>query len=226
MIAIFDEELIPHVHEYDVILYGMGINNSFSTGFANDIAINFPKVRKDENRESPYGDKRKYGDVYETECDGIRFCACYMHNGGYRKGKDGEEYVDYDALRSCIDKMSQKYRGKKIASPLIGSSAYDGNGDADRIMSLYEDAFKDCDIDLYLYDQKTLRDKIHAEIAELIERKKNGKVTKDEYDDALNRLYWKKDNGIFKEMPDGYKRKRKTFSWDDVITVRKENLEK
>lgn len=224
MINIFDDELICHVADYDVILFGMGINNSFSGGFANEIAVNFPKVRDDENRDSPYGDKRKYGDVYETECDGIIFCACYMHNGGYRK--NGNEYVDYESLKLCIDKMSQKYKGKKIASPLIGASKCDGNGDKERIMSIYRDAFSDCDIDIYVCEQKSAREKAHSEIISLIEKKRKGEITRGEYDDAMNRIYWKKEHGIFKEMPEGYKRKRKTFSWDDVITVRKEDLEK
>ena len=59
-----------------------------------------------------------------------------------------------------------------------------------------------------------------------MEKKRKGEITRGEYDDVMNKIYWEKEHGIFKEMPEGYKRKRKTFSWDDVITVRKEDLEK
>jgi hypothetical protein len=42
----------------------------------------------------------------------------------------------------------------------------------------------------------------------------------------MNKLYWIRENGIFKQMPGDYRRKKKTFSWDNVITVKKTDLDK
>ena len=82
MMHIFEQVLTNHIFEYDVVLVGMGINNSFSRGFANEIAVNFPFVREEENRNSPYGDRNKYGTVCECRCDGYSCCVCDMRNGG------------------------------------------------------------------------------------------------------------------------------------------------
>ena len=223
MVHIFEEELINHVYEYDVVLVGMGINNSFSRGFANDVAVNFPKVKENENRESPYGDRGKYGTVYETKCEGITFCLCYMHNGGYTKDK---EFVSYGNLMKCLEHVAEKYRGKKIASPVIGASKFDGNGNADKIYGIYNDVFTDCDIDIYDFEPETLRDKTYKEMLSVKKMKENGEIDVDEYNRRLNALHWKREHGIFKPMPKGYKRKKKGFSWDNVITVRKTDLEK
>ena len=223
MMHIFEQVLTNHIFEYDVVLVGMGINNSFSRGFANEIAVNFPFVREEENRNSPYGDRNKYGTVFECRCDGVIFCMCYMHNGGYRKNK---EYVSYEHLRKCLEHVAEKYKGKRIASPIIGSSKYDGNGDKDKILGIYSRVFQDCNIDVYDFVPEAVRDTTYREMILLKRKKKNGEIGVDEYNRAMNKLYWIRENGIFKQMPGDYRRKKKTFSWDDVITVKKTDLDK
>lgn len=223
MMRIFERALTNHIFDYDVILVGMGINNSFSRGFANEVAVNFPRVREEENKNSPYGDRGKYGTVYECKCDGVIFCMCYMHNGGYRKNK---EFLSYEHLRRCLEHVAERYKGKRIASPIIGSSESDGNGDKDKILEIYRRVFQDCDIDIYDFVPEAVRDTTYREMIRLKKMKRNGDIDVDEYNRAINKLYWIRENGIFKPMPENYKRKRKTFSWDNVITVKKSDLDK
>lgn len=224
MVRIFETELIKEVFSYDVILVGMGINNSFSEGFAYDVALNFPDVKKRENSISGYGDKRNYGKVLQIPDSGITFCMCYMHTGGYRKN-DGE-FVDYTALKNCLNYIADRMSGKRIASPLLGSSKFDGNGERGRLLKLYEEAFSDCDIDLYLYEQDTFDDRMYKKILELRKKNSLGEIGKEEFNSQYNRLMWMRKNGIFKEMPEDYRPGKKRFSWDNVITVKKTDLDK
>ena len=50
MITIFAEELLPKIKDYDVILFGMGLNHAFNQGFLYDLALNFPDIKKCENK--------------------------------------------------------------------------------------------------------------------------------------------------------------------------------
>ena len=87
--TISNKQLIEDVHNYDVILFGMGINNSMNKGLAYDIALNFPEVHTNENLTG-YGDTRKYGTVGETLTeDGVRFCSCYCYNIGLNRKNNG-----------------------------------------------------------------------------------------------------------------------------------------
>lgn len=221
MVTIFETELIDRVRDYDVVLVGMGINNAFSQGFANDIAVNFPNVRNEEISKSPYGDRRKWGTVLPIEEGGTIFCMCYMHTGGYRD----KDYVKYDALKKCLEAVAKKYAGKRIASPLLGASKYDGNGDREMLMEMYRNSFKETDIDLYLYEQKTLGDEVYRKLSELVKKYHRREITKEEMAKERNRLYWVRENGIFKQMPENYQH-RTDFNWDEVLVVGKKDLEK
>lgn len=224
MVHIFETELIQHVPEYDVVLVGMGINGSFSSGFANEIKVNFPEVKEAENAVSPYGDRTKYGTICPIDCSGVTFCMCYMHNGGYCK-KEGREYLSYENLRECLETVAKKYGGKKIGSPLIGASKHDGAGDKGAVLEIYNKAFKDCDIDVYDYEQDSFRDRMYKKICLVKKMYKEGSLDREDYELTLRRLCWIRDHGIFKIMPADYDYKKR-FSWDGVITVKKEDLEK
>ena len=220
MITIFATDLISNVKKYDVVVFGMGINNAFNSGLLYEIALNFPKVKESENENSPYGDKRKYGTIYSTEADGIVFCACYMNDGGYNRNKGEEDCVKYDMLEKCLRRVAEKYAGKKICAPIIGSSFYDGKGEKKKIMSIFARAFANADIDLYDYEQRDFRLYIFRKIAEARAEYKSGKLTKEQYTLKKRQLCWQRDNGIFKEMPENYEPKTNR----DLIRVKKIDL--
>ena len=197
-----DRQLIEDVHNYDVILYGMGINNSMNNGFAYDIALNFPIVKETEDATG-YGDIRKYGEINEVETESLLFCACYSYNVGLKRKNNGE-FIDYAALENCLHKIHNKYKGKHIASPIIGQDKYDGNGDKDKLTKLYEQVFSDCDITLYDFIQQDFRTERYKEAVELRKKYKNREITRDEFTYGKKLNEWKRLHGIFKKMPDGF----------------------
>lgn len=221
MLTIFAQELLPNVKKYNVILFGMGINNAFNQGLLYEIALNFPDVKKNENAISPYGDKRKYGTLLPTVQEGITFCACYMQNGGYRRKGDNVDSVNYEALEKCLETAAKKYKGKKICAPIIGANFYDGKGNKERILALFKRIFTECDIDIYDYDQKDFQLENYRALNETYARYKRKEITWEEYNEARRRLTWERDNGIFKPMPEDYVvRKNK-----NIIRVKKEYLD-
>lgn len=223
MVNIVKKRLIDCVYSYDVVLVGMGLNNAFSRGFPSYISACFPEVKKIENEESPYGDRRKYGTILPIKHDGITFCMCYVHSGGYRK--NGGKFIDTENLKKCLSAVVRKFKGKRIASPLIGTSPFDGGAPAEDIMGIYDTAFSDIDIDVYLYNDTTLNDEVYREFSALRRRYHDKEISKEEFSEGRNRLFWIRDNGIFKEMPEKYEHKT-GFEQDGVISVKKSDLEK
>ena len=220
MLHIFDDELlIEHIHDYEVVLVGMGINNAFSNGFPSYIKVHYPEVRRKENELSPYGDRRKYGTCLPITFDGITFVMCYVHDGGYRKAADGS-FIDYEALDNCLEFVSKKYAGKKIATTLIGCFSYDGNGDVEKVKNMFETAFGGWDIDVYSKDQGNFDEIVRKKLVDAYKKYKSGEINLEEYLKSKNRLVWERKNGIYAEMPEDFTAKR-SFSWENVIKTKK-----
>lgn len=209
-----NEQLINNVHDYDVILFGMGINNSMNKGISYEIALNFPKVKISEDATG-YGDTRKYGKTHETKVsDNLSFCACYCYNIGLKKKNNGV-YIDYEALEDCLTTVHEIYKGKKIASPIIGQDEFDGNGEKNKIIEIYKRVFGDyTNLTLYDFVQCDFRKERYKEAVAIRKQYTDGIITKEEFKHLKKINEWKRLNGIFKNMPDEfeYKPRRKTQS--------------
>jgi hypothetical protein len=226
MVNVIKKSLIENVFSYEHILVGMGINNSFSGGFAYDIGLNFPEIKERANEVSNYLDKRLLGTTLTVGIENTPLITlCYIHKGGYVKNENGE-FVDYNALEKCLKCVSNGFRGGKMAAPIMGSSKYDGSGDKERILELYRKYFTYRDIDVYDYEQETFDDVMYRALVDLKRRRKEKLITNEEYAGMKNLICWRRKNGIFKQMPEGYSCKNTRFSWDDVINVSKKDLEK
>lgn len=205
-----DTPLIEDVFEYDVILFAMGINNSMANGFSYDIALHFPTVLENEGRYQ-YGDLRKYGTIHETVCSGLTFVACYVKNPAAKKNKS-DVFVLYDFLEECIKMVKEKYKGKKIACCIIGSNEYDGNGDKEKIIEIFEKYFKKSgSLTLYDYKQKNFYDEMYKKIKHAYYMLIHKAITFEEYLEIRRVIEWRKKKGIFSEVPKDYvfKLKRK-----------------
>ena len=221
MRIIKDKQLIEDVHNYDVVLYGMGINNSMNKGLAYDIALNFPDVRDNENLTG-YGDIRKYGNTHETNTeDGVIFCACYCYNIGLKK-KTGGAFIDYDSLEKCLIEVHNKHKNKRIACPIIGQDKYDGEGDRDKIIEIFNRVFPDnCDITLYDFVQQDFKTERYKEAVSARKKYTDGEITKDEFKHLKKINEWKRLNGIFKEMPDEFEYKPRKKAQNKIIVTKK-----
>ena len=199
-----DKQLIDDVHQYDVVLFGMGINNAMNKGFSYDIALNFSDVRDSEN-STKYGDLSKYGTVHVTVVNNISFCACYV----YSLTSKGVT-IDYDALRKALELIKNHFHKKKIVSPIIGQDKYDGNGDKEKILNIYREVFDErFDVTLYDFVQHDFATEIYKQTLTLRKQYREKLITKEEFLEGRRKLEWRRTHGIFEDVPDDYEYKPK-----------------
>lgn len=161
-----DEDIYDHFGEYDVVLIGTNLYCTMSQGVQLKVMLNYPYVY-DKNLETRYGDVDKLGTVLHCEKEGEpTFCLCFITVGyNFRPDKE-KDYLSYEALEKCLRLVNVLYKGKRVACPLLGSSRFDGNGDRDRILEIFNENTSDIDLTVYDYFQKS-RDE---ELKEMFER--------------------------------------------------------
>lgn len=152
---IHDKYLIEEIFDYDVIIVGTGIHNALGNGFQHDVKINFPIV-EETVKKTPYADVRKLGTVTVVNTKPI-FCVGFIHQGGYRKDLT-PDYLKYDALENVLSLIDDNFEGKRIATTLIGSSKFDGNGDKNKIIELFERLSDKNQYFIYDYEQRDYRE--------------------------------------------------------------------
>ena len=152
---IHNRHLIEDIFDYDVIIVGTGIHNALGNGFQHDIKINFPAV-EETVKKTPYADIRKLGTVTVVNMKPI-FCVGFIHQGGYRKDLS-PDYLNYEALENVLSLIDDNFEGKRIATTLIGSSKYDGNGNGRKIIGLFEGLSDKNQYFIYDYEQRDYRE--------------------------------------------------------------------
>ena len=180
---IHNKPLIEDIFDYDVIIVGTGIHNALGNGFQYDVKINFPIV-EESVKNTPYADIRKLGTVTVVNTEPI-FCIGFIHQGGYRKDIN-PVYVNYDALKEVLNLVNDNFENKKIATTLIGCSSFDGNGDKEHVISIFEQLNDNNDFFIYDYEQRDYRivhNEKWAEITSLVGKipYKELRELKDEY---------------------------------------------
>ena len=133
--VIKDEDIYWHFREYDIILIGTNIYCTMSQGIQLKVMLNYPYVYE-KNLETKYGDIDKMGTILECKSENEpTFCLCFIAKGYNFRPDLEKDYLSYDALENALKLVNIKYKGKKIACPLLGSSRFDGNGDKEKINS-------------------------------------------------------------------------------------------
>lgn len=199
MVLIEGDGIIFDYWQYDAIIVPMGINNSMNRGFAYDVKVNFPEVSQEEN-ETKYGDKRKYGTIHKIQYENVTFVMCYVHNGGFQGGC----FVDYDLVEKCLKRVNEEFKNMKVASPVIGCSEFDGRGDRHKILEIMKNSLTDVKLYLYDFEQKDTKHEIFKKIAALRKRYKERTIDKEEYVRERSKIEWIRKNGIVKTMPADY----------------------
>ena len=216
-----DKFLIEDIKKYTIVLVPMSANNSMNSGFAYEIGLNFPLIRE-KVQTTPYGDRRKFGTVSVFKDDGITFCICFMHTGGQSKQA---EYVKYDSLADCLDLININFKGKTVASPILGSTKYDGRGDKEKIINIFKEHCTDIDLILYDYEERNFMDEIYYRTTTITQKFRRKEITHEEMMAEIDTIMWEKFNGILKPKPDDYHYKRPRIERvnKEIIRINKNN---
>ena len=116
--------------QFDVIVHGCNCFCKMGSGIAKQIAEKFPAAY-DEDKKTISGDRKKLGTITYAfmKGEGVYVVNAYTQ---FNYGYDGEQYVDYDAIRSCFKKIKQKFgmkMGRKLrfGIPKIGCGLAGGD---------------------------------------------------------------------------------------------------
>ena len=202
---IIGTDLIEDIKNYDVILVGTSIKNSLGNGFQHKIAVNFKDVAI-KNKETTYDDPKKLGTcevvtTYAKQGFPI-FVLCYITKGRYRPDIKPDA-LDYDALKSCLELVNKHFRGKKVASTLIGSEKFEGGGDAKKIYEIIADTCDDIDLYIYDYHQEDYNEENKNRYFEIVTARKDNLISHEEYEEKMKKFLWERDFGTYiVPMPD------------------------
>ena len=183
-----NKDLIWETDNYDVILVGTSIYCMLSNGFQGKMNLKYPFL-EEENNKTSYGNLNKLGTRITIERENSPIISLmYICKHPHKT----REFISYDALERCLRTAMAEFKGKKIATTLLGCSVFDGNGDRDKILGIMEDCTKGYSLDVYDYKQLDKNDEI-----ELIKRKIIS--TQDTNPEKYQEM-WNKREEIFKKI--------------------------
>jgi len=158
--VIKDVDLYNHVGEFDVVLVGTNNYCMMSQGIQLNIMLNYPYVYN-RNLETKYGDPEKLGTVLECASEGEpTFCLCFICGGNFRPDLQ-KDYLSYESLEKCLKLVNILYKGKNVATTVLGASRFDGNGDKDKILEIFNNCITDVNLTIYDYYQKSRSEQLN-----------------------------------------------------------------
>lgn len=172
-----NKEPVYDVDKYDVVLVGVSTHNTLMGNFQAKIGVRFPVVEKAIN-QTAYGDLRKLGKRLTIEDTGkgnpiisLMFVCTYPSASG--------EYINYDALERCLLTANAEFKGKKVMTTIIGSTKFDGRGDRDKCIEIIEKCLKDVHLDIYDYEQISIKEEINRQKRYFTSLRKKNKGNKE-----------------------------------------------
>ena len=132
-----------------IIAHGCNCRGGFGSGIAGIIARDYPSVRaaflqKFNTSGWTLGEIQAVKEKDKTFIN----CATQLEFGG--GARFGKVYVDYDAVKQCMEKVLdyKKTHGGQVAIPKIGAGL--AGGDWEKIEKIINDVFKDDEILVYV----------------------------------------------------------------------------
>ena len=123
---------------FDVICHSCNCFVNMGSGIAPQIKKAFPEAYE-VDCETKIGDESKLGTITYTKNSPVTIVNIYGQFG-YGNRKFGKPDIDYEALRSGLQLMKDKFSGKKFGLPKIGSGLASGNWNI--IEKIIEDVFR------------------------------------------------------------------------------------
>ena len=197
-----DKDLILDIFKYDVVLIGTSTKNSLGNGFQHKIARNFPFVRE-ANNKTKYDDSSKLGTVMAIQNNNYPdtvFAICYITKGRFRPDIKPDA-VEYDALEKCLSAIANNFSEARIVSTIMGNSPFEGGGDRDKILSLFEDKLGDMDVTLYDYEQIDYRKEDNDAYWKICNDYKDGIIDREEYLKRKEKYKEERKYGIWQKRP-------------------------
>ena len=137
MIKYEDGDLLKMSDNFDVICHCCNCFTTFGAGIAPQIKAKFPDAYAADCKTKS-GDKNKLGTISYSESTKpivVNLYGQYDYSGRRRNEMD----LDYDALKSALIEMKNKFSGKRIGMPMIGSGL--AGGDWNVIEKIIQDVF-------------------------------------------------------------------------------------
>lgn len=138
---------IDETGRFDVVMFGTNIYGEMNGGFQKEIVEKYPYVR-DENIRQPYGDLRRLGTRLTIHRgDDPIFTILYMcaqGKGGRVNGFRKDSYIH------ALQTANNEFKGKRVLSPIIGGSMWDGKQDKGEMISLLDTYVPD--LNLFIFE--------------------------------------------------------------------------
>ncbi len=132
---------------FDVICHGANCFCVMGAGIAKQIKYEYPEACI-ADRMTIKGDNSKLGTIsYTHDIDGVIVVNAYTQYGYGRGGIN----CDYNAIRSCMKIIKEKFSDKRIGLPLIGAGL--AGGDWNIIKQIIEEELKGMDVTIVEFDK-------------------------------------------------------------------------
>lgn len=133
MITYKTGDLFLHLKAPYVLVHGANAQGVMGSGFAKQFKLNFPEAYYDYLNVKSYN----LGDVITTYYpNGSMVCSAITQR---YYGRDGQIYVDYEAVETSLTKVAELAKSTRIYLPFIGGGL--GGGDRDRLKAIFEKVF-------------------------------------------------------------------------------------
>lgn len=167
------ESLIGHTSEFDVILIGTNCYQVMRNGIQYEIVRKFPYVQE-ANDNTKYADMSKVGTYIECKREGNPLIILGFISYGYNFKGSEQEFIDYDGLINILRLINIIYKGKNIATTMIGCTPFDGNGDRQKVLNILNKYLNNLNVTIFDYNQESCK---RIQKKEYIKTKKNDKKT-------------------------------------------------
>ena len=141
---------IDETDNYDVIMLGTTIYGEMTQGFQKEMADKYPNVNE-ANMHQPYGDLRRLGTrLTVREKDKPIITLLYICCKEGRK----KYTLQMQHLIHALQTANNEFKGKRVLSPIIGTSPWDGGSNREEMIKLMEHYTPD--LNLFLFDNQKI----------------------------------------------------------------------